>query len=111
MNHTYTDAPKPLPESPPEARGEVAPEEDTEKGYVPADEPVPDLPPEPAAPVPATPTDPHADPDMPGGVPLAPTDPDAPVRPESGDDTPKEPEEEILEDLIQEEQQEPVPPS
>ncbi len=57
------------------------------------------------------PINPYVDPDMPGGVPLVPGDLDTPVPQMTEDDVPETWDEEVLEDLPNEEQDEPVPPS
>lgn len=53
----------------------------------------------------------YVDPDMPGGVPVVPGHPDTPVPPMTEDDVPETWDEEVTEDLPEEEQDEPVPPS
>ena len=53
----------------------------------------------------------YVDPDMPGGVPVVPGHPDTPVPPMTEDDVPEEWDQEVTEDLPEEEQGEPVPPS
>jgi hypothetical protein len=53
----------------------------------------------------------YVDPDMPGGVPLVPGHPDTPVPPMIEDEVPETWDEKPLEDLPEEGQKEPLPPS
>lgn len=57
------------------------------------------------------PINPYVDPDMPEGVPLVPDHPETQVPPMTEDDVPETWDEEVVKDLPDEEQDEPVPPS